>query len=403
MTEEGLLFAGLKVLDVGTWIAGPVAGTILADFGADVIKVETPGVGDAYRALSNAPISPKADPNYMWLMDARNKRSITLNLHTPEAKEILHRLVRECDVYITNQPAETRRKFGLRYEDLAPLNDRMIYASLTAYGEHGPDGEREGFDGVAWWARTGLMDMVRAKGSMPGASVPGMGDHPTAVAVYASIVTALLRRERTGKGGLVHTSLLANGLWSNGCYAQGALAGADFSTVRNAVAINPNRVQFETSDGRLLSLYMVRTQEEYDRLFIIAGREDLLADERFNNPATRMQNLEPLVDVIRGILRERTAAEWMDLFRANGVPVVLIAQMEDVPGDPQVLANNMAVPPADPSIPVPLVINHPLNIEGMPRVGPKRAPDLGEHTDDVLREMGYGDEAIAAFRERGVV
>ena len=205
---------------------------MLADFGASVIKIEQPGVGDAYRNLALNPATPTADANYTWAMDARNKRSLALDLKTEEAMEVLKQLVRQCDVYITNQPQPMRRELGLMYEDLKPLNETMIYGSITAYGEAGPEKDREGFDLVAYWARSGLMDMVRPIGGEPAQSLPGMGDHPTAVAMYANIVTALLRRERTGKGAMVHTSLLANGLWSASCIAQAHFAGADFSNYR---------------------------------------------------------------------------------------------------------------------------------------------------------------------------
>ncbi|MEX2327014.1 MAG: CoA transferase, partial [Pseudomonadales bacterium] len=168
------LFSGLKVLDVGTWIAGPVAATILADFGADVIKVEMPGPGDQYRILSGTPGTPDADSNYKWQMDARNKRSLSLNLKTEEGMSILRQLVAECDVYITNHPLPMRRQLGLNYEDLKPLNEKMIYASLTAYGEEGPDRDKEGFDLVAYWGRTGLMDLVRDAGAPPAQALPGM-------------------------------------------------------------------------------------------------------------------------------------------------------------------------------------------------------------------------------------
>ncbi|MSP21750.1 MAG: hypothetical protein EXR66_01800 [Dehalococcoidia bacterium] len=152
-----LLFSGLKAIDAGSWVAGPAAATILADFGADVIKIEQPGPGDGYRALHTGPRSPQSDIDYMWLADNRNKRGIVLNLATPEANAILHELVRECDVYLTNQPIGPRRRFGLMYEDLAPLNPRIIYASLTAFGEVGDEAENDGFDANAYWARSGLV------------------------------------------------------------------------------------------------------------------------------------------------------------------------------------------------------------------------------------------------------
>lgn len=401
-SDEPLLFEGLKVVDCGTWIAGPVAATILADFGADVVKVEIPGAGDPYRALSGSPLGPRTDVNYNWIMDARNKRSIALNLASEEGRDILMRLVRECDVFVTNQPFPTRRKLRLNYEDLAQENPRLIYASLTAYGEAGPDAELEGFDGVAWWARSGLMDMVRYPGAIPGASVPGMGDHPTAVSVYASIVTALLRRERTGRGSKVHTSLLANGVWSNACFGQAALVGAEFPARDGSPPRSPNRVLYETADNRLLQLYMVRTHDELDGLLLAAGREDLLADPRFGDPAARLENGLALIDDLRATFRTRSADEWMATFREYGVPVTLVAEMGDLATDPQLRANNIVAPPTGPGVPAEVIINHPLNIDGLPRQGARHAPDVGEQTGEILAELGFTPAAIASLRSRGV-
>lgn len=403
-TDEPLLFEGLKVVDCGTWIAGPVAGTILADFGASVIKVEIPGAGDPYRALANGPLSPVAPMNYMWECDARNKRSIALNLAAGEGREILMRLVRDCDVFITNQPFPTRRKLRLNYEDLAPENERMIYASLTAYGEIGPDAENEGFDHTAWWARSGLMDRVRTPGLLPGNSVPGMGDHPTAVALYAAIVTALMRRERTGKGGRVHTSLLANGIWANGCLAQAAAVGAEFPVreVPQPPARFPNRVLYETSDGRYFNFFMVRTHEDFDAVLLAIGRDDVLTDPRFADAEARMENGFELVASLRETFAAQPMSHWRAVFREQGVPATIVAEMEDLAHDPQVRANNIFIEPTGPDVASPLVVNHPLNIDGLPRRGPWHAPGVGEQTDEVLAELGFDGAAIASLRNRGI-
>ncbi len=297
------MFAGLKVIDVASWIAGPVAATILADYGADVIKVEMPGVGDGYRALAGAPGMPAADVNYTWLMDARNKRSLTLNLKDPRGKAILLRLVADCDVYVTNQPMPMRRALGLCYDDLKAINPRMVYASLTAYGETGPECDREGFDLVAYWARTGLMDLVRTGDVEPAQSLPGMGDHPTAVALYAAIVTALLRRERTGAGSEVNTSLFANGLWAASCLAQAKFVGADFSRWRTPGRIGVTRPVYRAADGRWLQFTMVRTPLEIAALFHTLGLADLLAEARFATPESRLDNGVELVAHVRAASR----------------------------------------------------------------------------------------------------
>ena len=406
MSESSdLIFSGLKVLDVGTWIAGPVSTTILADFGASVIKIESPGLGDPYRQLAGYPLSPQSPINYCWVADGRNKRSVTLNLRSREGRDILMRLVADCDVYVTNQPFPTRRALNLQYEDLAPLNERMIFASLTAYGESGPDAELEGFDGVAWWARSGLMDMVRAPGATPGMSVPGMGDHPTAVTLYAAIVTALLRRERTGKGGRVHTSLLANGVWANTCLAQAALVEAVEPEREDGtrVPIIPNRTLFETADGRLLQLYMVRTMVELDALIIAAERTDLLADPRFAEYESRPANAPALIAELKATFRTRTAVEWLAIFRPANVPVTLVAEMQDLLHDEQLRVTNVVVPPTDPSVPVAFIVNHPINIEGLAQVGPRHAPEVGEHTAEVLEELGFSVDEIEALRVAGAI
>ena len=397
------LFKGLKVVDAGTWIAGPVASTILADYGADVTKIEIPGDGDAYRRLAHGPGTPNADINYAWAQDARNKRSITLNLKTDDGQAILKQLVAPCDVYVTNYPLHMRRRLGLTYDDLKPLNPRMIYASLTAYGEYGPEKDREGFDLVAYWSRSGLMDAVRAPGAKPAHSLPGMGDHPTAISMYAAIVTALLNRERTGEGAMVHTSLIANGVWAASCVAGAKFAhGSDFSNYPSRAPRTFNREIYETADGRWLQFTLVRTDEEVGHLFTVLGVAELLDEPQFATTRARIESAEALTARLRPVLSTKTAVEWMAVFKAEDVPASLVGSVHDLPDDPQLVVNGIVTKPVD-DIGADYVINHPVNVDAIHRVGVKKAPDVGEHTDAVLAELGYDAEAIRGLRARGVV
>src|ERR1700761_8341738 len=220
-TMAGGIFEGLKVLDCASFIAAPAAATVLSDFGAEVIKIEPPGSGDPYRNLPNLPGYPVSAHNYAWLLEGRNKRSLALDLSKPEGQAVLHRLAAEADVFITNFPPAVRERLGISYAELAPLNQRLIYASFTGYGEKGEEANKPGFDSNAYWARSGLMDLVRADTTTtPARSVAGMGDHPCAMALYGAVVTALYQREKTGKGSHVASNLMAKGIWANGVLAQ---------------------------------------------------------------------------------------------------------------------------------------------------------------------------------------
>ncbi len=402
MATDEYLFDGLKVLDVGTWIAGPVATTMLADFGADVIKVEMPGVGDGYRQFAGFPATPQSDVNYTWLMDARNKRSLTLNLKSQKGREILYQLVAECDVYVTNHPMGMRRNLGLTYEDLAAHNPSMIYASLTAYGEQGPERDREGFDLVAYWSRTGLMDLVRSEGAEPAHSLPGMGDHPTAVAMYANIVTALLRRERTGEGGLVQTSLIANGLWAASCVAQAKFCNADFTGYRDPARMPFSRVMYLTADDRWLQFTMVRTHEELVDFLAALGSSSLLQDARFATPPERLVHGAELIAELRPRLLRETSRVWMARFREAGVPASLVSVLDDLLEDPQLEANGIVAAPVE-DIGTDRVITPPINVAGLAKVGIKKAPELGEHNQEILSGLGYDADAIRALADERVI
>jgi len=400
MAQEEMLFEGLKVLDVGSWIAGPVSTTMLADRGAQVLKIEVPVAGDGYRNYAILPFTPNADTNYTWAMDARNKRSMALNLKSEQGIAILHQLIRECDVYVTNQPLPLRRRLKLNYEDIQPLNERMIYASLTPYGEDGPDSENEAFDLVAYWNRSGLMDNMRHAGVEPVQALPGLGDHPTAVSMYAGIVTALLQRARTGLGTKVHTSLMANGLWSASCLAQGKLANADMSPY---YVPRLTGALYEAADGRWMQLTMIRTDEDFDRLLLAIEAVEVLADERFATLELRMQNGEQLIAILREKFKQKTSAEWLKLLKdEHALPIERVTEFGDLRDDEHLMVNRMVTQPVD-DIGIDRVINDPVNVDGVARVGVLKAPDIGEHTDDVLAELGFDQDAIAALKQAGVV
>src|SRR6202008_2359012 len=212
MTESNI-FSGLKVVDLSSFIAGPSAATILTDFGADVVKVEPPE-GEMWRIGQKIPPQPHSKEAYPFQLANRNKRGVALNLKSANAQQVLERLAKWADVFIVNTPHPARKKLKLEYEDVVQWNPRLIYADLTGFGDKGPDASLPGFDVTSYWARSGLLLMTRDAGAPPPWPVAGSGDNATAVGLYSAIVTALYRRERTGEGAHVTTSLLAEGVWS---------------------------------------------------------------------------------------------------------------------------------------------------------------------------------------------
>lgn len=397
------LLSGLKVLDVATVIAGPVASMILADFGAEVIKIEQPPEGDMLRKISFMPNTPDADNNYFWQMDARNKKSISLDLKSEKGMEVMHRLIADCDIYITNQPFPVRRSLKLNYEDVKPLNPQIIYASLSAYGEKGPEKDGKGFDQIAYWARSGLMDLMREEGTTPSQALPGMGDHPTGVALYASIVTALLHREKTGEGSMVHTSLLANGLWSAASIAQGVFAGGDMPGYqqRRKIPLVMSNV-YKTRDDQFILINMVRSRIEVENMYRILELPGVMDDARFVTPEGRVQYRGVLGKLIQDKLIQKDASEWQKLF-ADRVSIHVVAHVEEILQDPQMIANDMVEPPVSDDVDTPMIVNHPVNVDRVKKVGHNRAPDLGEHNEEILTSLGYSPEEIRIMRDESVI
>jgi crotonobetainyl-CoA:carnitine CoA-transferase CaiB-like acyl-CoA transferase len=276
------IFSGLKVVDLASFIAGPAAATVLSDFGAEVIKVEPPGSGDPYRNFYRTPPNPVSESNYAWQLTNRNKRGLALDLKSPAAGEVLRELVKWADVFVTNYPPRVRESLKMTYEDVSPLNDRLIYADITGYGDFGPEAEEPGYDITAYWARSGLMEMTRDAGGDPTLPIPGIGDHATSISLYSAIVTGLYRREKTGKGCRVTTSLIAEGAWAAATWIEGALNGAKFFGLHDRknppnALLNP----YPTSDGRWLLLVLARQDRDWPALAAVVERPDLLGDERF--------------------------------------------------------------------------------------------------------------------------
>jgi len=393
------LFAGLKVIDCASWIAGPAAATILSDFGADVIKIEPPGTGDPWRA--STPV-PGKTTDYYWQLTSRNKRSLAVDLKHADGLAVLYRLLATADVFITNFPLPVRERLKIAASHVLPLNSRLIYASLTAYGEQGEEAERTGFDSTAYWARTGLMDMVRAtKNTEPVRSVPGMGDHPSATALYAAIVTALYRRERTGKGGVAQSSLLQNGVWANACFIQSRLCGEHVPhRAPRAHAPNPLANHYRCRDGRWFIMALFNEQRQLRGFLAAIGCSHLADDERFATSAARKQNAGALVQILDEVFAQRDLAEWRTVMAAAGVTFGGVSSVDETSSDPQLQQVGALVPFADGKG---LTVSSPFHLDGETKVAPRRAPSVGQHTEDVLQEAEFSTCDIARLRGLGVL
>jgi formyl-CoA transferase len=396
------IFDGLKVLDCASFIAAPAAATVLSDFGADVIKIEPPGAGDPYRNLPNLPGYPHSEHNFAWMLEARNKKSLALDLSKPEGQAVLHRLAAQADVFITNYPPQVRERLGITHAHLAPHNDRLIYASFTGYGEKGEEANKPGFDSNAYWARSGLMDLVRAdEHTTPARSIAGMGDHPCAMAFYGAIVTALYKRERTGKGSHVSSNLMANGVWAASVLAQAKLVGAKFGERRpRERALNAVTNHYQCKDGRWLILSLLNEDRQWPTLARCLGREDLVTDARFETKKERHARSLELIKIFDETFATRDLAEWRKILDGNGLVFGVVGILDDIPNDKQMIENEVLVPFENDTM---LTISSPIWVDGSKKVQPRKPPGLGEHSDEILRNAGYDEAAIGKLRAAGAV
>src|ERR1700752_429538 len=395
------IFSGLKVVDLASFIAGPGAATILSDFGADVIKIEPPN-GELWRIGQKIPPQPRSEVAYPFQLANRNKRGVALNLKSASALEVLERLAKWADVFIVNTPHPARKKLKLEYDDVALWNPRLIYADLTGFGEKGPDAALPGFDITAYWARSGLLSMTRDAGEPPTWPVAGSGDNATAVGLYSAIVTALYRRERTGKGSYVTTSLLAEGVWAASVSIQAALSEAKFFAPHDRK--NPANAAlnvYRAGDGTWFVLIVTP-----DKLAAVAkaiGRADLLTDPRFSEPAKLMKNRPQLTAILDEVFSSQPMAHWYEVFNGVHVTFGAVRGPQEVINDPQLPANDIVVPLEGAGGKLSTTISSPIQVHGVAKVPARRAPDLGEHNEEILRELGFAAKDIDALRASGAV
>src|SRR6185503_7581633 len=395
------IFSGLKVVDLASFVAAPGAAVILSDFGADVIKVEPPS-GDTWRIGNHIPPQPAAKDPYQWHLNNRNKRGLTLDLKSPSAQPILERLVKWADVLIVNTPHPARKRLKLEYADVVQWNPRLIYADVTGFGEKGPDADLPGFDITSYWARSGLLSLTRDAGSPPTWPVGGSGDNATAVGLYSAIVTALYRRERTGEGAHVTTSLLAEGVWSASVSIQAALCEAKFFGLHDRknpanAAMNVYRAKDDTW------FVLIVTPDKLVAVAKAIGRPDLLTDPRFSDSAKLTANMPQLTAILDEIFCVEPMAHWYKVFNGVHVTFGAVRGPQEVINDPQLQANDILVPLNGVSGKLTSTISSPIQVHGVAKVSATRAPEIGEHNEEVLRQLGFSAAEIDGLRASGAI
>ena len=395
-----MLLKGLKVVDFTAYIAGPGAAAILADWGADVVKVERPE-GDAMRHIFGD-LKTDLGANPTFDVDNRGKRGIVLDIGKPQGRDALARLAGEADVFLTNVRPASLKKYGLDADTLRGANPRLVYAVITGYGLEGPDAHKPGFDVTAFWARAGVAAMTAPKGMDPFLLRSGVGDHTTSLATVSAILAALYERERTGEGRMVQTSLLATGVYvmSSDLAVQlkfGRLASA--RTRDNPINALANL--YKSADGRWFVHNPRGGSGGWEAFCQAAGRPDLVEDARFANGKARRENAHALTvefDQALGALTFEEIARRLDAADLVWAPVQTPA---DVAADPQVAAAGAFVEVEDGQGGTFRSIAAPARFPGADAERRPPSPKLGEHTREVLADLGYAEGEIAAMIESG--
>jgi crotonobetainyl-CoA:carnitine CoA-transferase CaiB-like acyl-CoA transferase len=392
---------GVRVVEVGIWVAGPAAAGILADWGADVIKIEPPS-GDPLRGMGNP--ARRRDVNPPFELDNRGKRSVALNLADPEGYRIARRLIDGADVFVTNLLPGAVERLRLTEADLRAANPGLVYCRITGYGATGADRDRPGFDGTAFWARPGLMATMAEPGQGPPSPRNAVGDHFTAVAAAAAVCAALLARTRTGVGQLVDTSLYRTGVYAMSWDISMQLrVGAIVPQLGRRAVNNPLVNTYCAGDGRWFYLVNLQADRYWPGLCRAIGREDLAADPRFADLAARRQHAAELVDILDAVFATRGRDEWGAALDREGVIWAPVQSLEEVIADPQAVEAGAWVEVPDGAGGSVRMVAPPAGFSGTPAQPSGPPPEPGQHTEAVLLELGYSWEQIAALKQQGAI
>lgn len=392
---------GIKVVELGVWVAGPAAAGILADWGADVVKIE-PLSGDPAR-MFRFMLGGDMPNNPVFELDNRSKQGIALDISTPEGRQIATELIDAADVFVTNVRTEALLRAGLDWDTLHARNPRLIYGQITGYGLTGPDADRPGFDIAAFWARSGIASMLTPDGGELPFQRGGMGDHTTGYTLAGAISAALFHRERTGEGQMVSSSLLRQGVYTIGFDLNMVLGWGQHATIgRRTEMLSPSVNNYQAADRRFW-IVGLEGNRHWPPLARVVGHPEWIDDPRFATALDRAVNHEELTRLLDEVFATKTLDEWREVFDTE--PDMFWAPVNDafdVIADPQLQAAGGLVEVPDPYGTTTMIAT-PADFHGTPWAPRWIAPALGEHTVDVLRSLGRSDDEIEQLRAAGVI
>jgi crotonobetainyl-CoA:carnitine CoA-transferase CaiB-like acyl-CoA transferase len=400
MSDQGI-FSGVRVLELAQYVFVPGAGVLLADQGAEVIKIESTGTGDPYRTLKVGDGREVGTTNLAMEQNNRGKKSIALDLKSAEGREALLKLVETADVFLTSLRPKALRSLRLEVEDLRARNPRLIYARGNGLGFRGAEADKPGFDASSFWARGGLSHAFTLPGNQPTPPRPAFGDHSGATSLAFGIASALFKRATTGNATVVESSLLATAVWmlsSDVTYNQ--VPG--YKLHPEGVAKLPLMGSYRTRDGRLIQLMLLDPRPHWRSFCQLMGLESLVDDPRYVDNVARMKNAEALTALITERIGARAWADWQPDFDAWDAPWELIRTIDDVCVDPQVHANEMIfkMRVGESSV---SVVAGPAAFDGRAAPAePHGSPGMGQHTDALLTEIGYSAAQISDLKARSV-